>query len=74
MPKSRTGRVRRTEKQWTEILRRFEASGEGSRQFLRSPRLAGSRYAADSQRHGAHGFALLLRGPTRRDALGGWCL
>jgi hypothetical protein len=35
MPKRRTGRVRRTEKQWTEILRRFESSGEGSRQFCR---------------------------------------
>jgi hypothetical protein len=35
MPKSRIGRVRRTEKQWTEIVRRFEASGEASRPFCR---------------------------------------
>ena len=28
-------RVRRTEKQWTEILRRFEASGLSSREFCR---------------------------------------
>ncbi len=28
-------RVRRTEKQWTEILRRFEASGLSSREFCK---------------------------------------
>jgi hypothetical protein len=40
MPKRRTGRVRRTEKQWSEILRRLDASGEGSRQFCRREGLA----------------------------------
>lgn len=40
MPKARTGRARRTEKQWTEILRRFESSGEGSRPFCRREGLA----------------------------------
>jgi len=35
MPKRRIGRIRRTEKQWTEIVRRFEASAEASRLFCR---------------------------------------
>jgi len=53
MPKSRTGRVRRTEKQWTEILRRFESSGEGSRQFCRREGLALSSLQRWRQRLGA---------------------
>ena len=35
MPKSRSNRTRRTKAQWTEILRRFESSGEDSRGFCR---------------------------------------
>jgi hypothetical protein len=35
MPRKRTRGVRRSEKQWTEILRRFEGSGLGSREFCR---------------------------------------
>ncbi len=40
MPRKRADRVRRTEKQWTEILRRFESSGEGSQEFCRREGLA----------------------------------
>jgi hypothetical protein len=40
MPEIRAVRVRRTEKQWTEILRRFESSGLGSRQFCHRNGLA----------------------------------
>jgi hypothetical protein len=53
MSKRRTGRVRRTEKQWTEILRRFDASGEGSRQFCRREGLALSSLQRWRQRLGA---------------------
>jgi hypothetical protein len=35
MPQSRAVRVRRSEKQWIEILKRFESSGLGSREFCR---------------------------------------
>ena len=52
MPKSRTGRERRSEKQWSEILRRFEASGEGSRQFCRREGLALSSLQRWRQRLG----------------------
>jgi hypothetical protein len=34
--KGRGRGVRRSEKQWIEILRRFESSGAGSREFCRS--------------------------------------
>jgi hypothetical protein len=33
MPRKRTRGVRRNEQQWTEILRRFDSSGLGVRQF-----------------------------------------
>ena len=33
MPRKRSRGVRRSEEQWIEILRRFESSGLGSRQF-----------------------------------------
>ena len=35
MPRKRTRGVRRNEQQWAEILRRFQASGLGSREFCR---------------------------------------
>jgi hypothetical protein len=35
MPRTRARGVRRNEQQWTEILRRFEASGLKSREFCR---------------------------------------
>jgi transposase-like protein len=52
MPKSRKRRVRRTEKQWTEILRRFEASGEGLQQFCRREGVALSSFQRWRQRLG----------------------
>ncbi len=36
MEKTRSRGVRRSEQQWIEILRRFEASGQGSREFCHS--------------------------------------
>ena len=36
MPRKRRRGVRRSEQQWTEILRRFESSDLGSREFCRS--------------------------------------
>ena len=36
MPRKRRRGLRRNEKQWIEILRRFESSGLGSRQFCQS--------------------------------------
>jgi hypothetical protein len=53
MPKRRSGRARRTEKQWAEILRRFESSGEGSRRFCRREGLALSSLQRWRQRLGA---------------------
>jgi len=35
MPRKRTRGVRRNEQQWAEILRRFDSSGLGSREFCR---------------------------------------
>jgi hypothetical protein len=52
MPKRRAGRVRRTEKQWVEILRRFESSGESSRPFCRREGLALSSLQRWRQRLG----------------------
>ncbi len=40
MARRRSGRARRSEKEWTEVLRRFEASGEGSRAFCQREGLA----------------------------------
>jgi hypothetical protein len=40
MPRRTAVRIRRTEKQWTEILRRFEASGLSAREFCRREDLA----------------------------------
>ena len=53
MPKSRTSRVRRTEKEWTEILHRFESSGEEPREFCRREGLALSSLQRWRRRLGA---------------------
>ena len=44
MPKSRSNRTRRTKAQWTEILGRFETSGQDSREFCRREGLALSSF------------------------------
>ena len=43
MPKSPSNRTRRTESQWTEILREFESSLLDSREFCQRKGLALSR-------------------------------
>ena len=40
MPRRKAVRIRRTRKQWTEILRRYEASGLSAREFCRREALA----------------------------------
>ena len=52
MPKSRTGRQRRNDKQWTAILRRFEASGLDQSEFCRRDGLALSSFQRWRQRLG----------------------
>ena len=44
MPKSPSNRTRRTESQWTEILREFESSRLDSREFCRREGLALSSF------------------------------
>ncbi len=44
MPKTRSKRTRRTRAQWTEILREFESSGVGSREFCRREDLPPSSF------------------------------
>ena len=77
MPKSRTFRVRRTEKQWAEILRRFEASGEGSRHFCRREGLALSSLERWRQRLGttsATRFVELVPGAAAEATTMSWSL
>jgi hypothetical protein len=76
MPKSRTGRLlRRSEKQWTEILRRFESSGEGSRQFCRREGVALSSLQRWQRRVGtirAKGFVELVQAVPAEPAGASW--
>ena len=44
MPQSRSKRTRRTKAQWTEILREFESSSVGSREFCRREGLPPSSF------------------------------
>ena len=55
MPKSRNRRKRRTEAEWTEILRRFESSGLASRGFCRREGLALSSFQRWRRRLGSVG-------------------
>ena len=67
MPKSRSRRKRRTEAQWTEVLRRFESSGLGPHEFCRREGLALSslqRWRARIDRAPAAEFLELV--PTSR--------
>ncbi len=68
MRRSRAARVRRTEKQWGEILRRFEAGGEGARPFCRREGLAQSSLQRWRQRLGRSSSArfveLVPKGPA----------
>jgi hypothetical protein len=78
MPRNRTGRVlQRSEKQWIEILRRFESSGEGSRQFCRREGLALSSLQRWRQRVGTvrtKGFVELVQSSPAEPAGASWGL
>ena len=78
MPKSRTGRgLRRSEKQWTEILRRFDSSSESARQFCRREGLALSSLQRWGQRLGTirtKGFVELVQAAPAEAAGAGWGL
>ena len=70
MPKTRSKRTRRTRAQWTEILREFESSGLGSREFCRREDLPPSSFQRWRSRLGsvtAAEFVELIPGssPTR---------
>ena len=53
MPRSRTYRKRRSEAEWTEILRRFESSDLAPRRFCRRERLALSSFQRWRRRLGS---------------------
>ena len=53
MPRKRTRGVRRNEQQWAEILRRFETSGLGSREFCHRDGVALSSLQRWQRRLGA---------------------
>ena len=77
MPKSRTGRRRRSEKQWTAILRRFEASGLDSKEFCRRDGLALSSFQRWRQRLGPRssaGFVELVPSVPGDATSTGWSL
>ena len=77
MPKGRAGRLRRTEKQWAEILRRFESGGEGSRPFCRREGLALSSLQRWRRRLGgvsAGRFVELVPTATAGTAAASWSL
>jgi hypothetical protein len=77
MPKSRRIRTRRTKAQWTEILRRFECSGLGSRQFCRREDLALSSFQRWHRQLGsvaAAEFVELVPTPSSRVPSSSWSL
>jgi hypothetical protein len=77
MPQTGSRRVRRTEKEWTEILRRFESSGEGSRRFCRREGVALSSLQRWRQRLGttsAARFVELVPGAPGEALAGSWSL
>jgi transposase-like protein len=53
MPRSRAVRVRRSEKQWIEILKRFESSGVGSKEFCRQEGVSPSSFQRWRRRLGS---------------------
>jgi hypothetical protein len=55
MPRNRNRRKRRTEAEWTEILRRYESSGLASRGFCRREGLALSSFLRWRRRLGSVG-------------------
>ena len=77
MPKNRTNRQRRTRAQWTEILRRFESSGEDPRGFCGREGLALSSFQRWRRRLGsvaATEFVELVPTPSPNVASSSWSL
>lgn len=77
MPKSHTGRVRRTEKQWIEILHRFGSSGLGARQFCRRDHLTLSSLKRWQRRLGrvrSAKFVEIVPAPSTDAASASWSL
>jgi hypothetical protein len=74
MARKRTVKVRRTEQQWIEIVRRFEASGLGSRAFCDRDGVPLSSFQRWHRRLGAPGrgkfVELLSAAPTSSDVMG----
>ena len=67
MMKNRTKRTRRTRAQWTKILREFESSGVGSREFCRREGLPPSSFQRWRSRLGSvtdAGFVELVPGSS----------
>ena len=77
MSKSRGRRQRRTKEQWTEILRRFESSGLGPREFCRQEDLATSslqRWRGQIERTPTAEFVELAPTSTPSTSAASWTL
>ena len=77
MVKNCSKRTRRTKIQWTEILREFESSGVGSREFCRREGLPPSSFQRWRSRLGsvtAAEFVELVPGPSPSASSSGWSL
>ncbi len=77
MPKTRSKRTRRTRAQWTEVLREFESSGVGSREFCRREGLPPSSFQRWRSRLGsvaAAEFVELVPTPSPSAPLSSWSL
>ena len=77
MPQVRSNRTRHTKAQWTEILRRFESSGQDSRGFCRREGLALSSFQRWRHRLGsvaAADFVELVPTSSPSNPLSNWSL
>jgi transposase-like protein len=77
MPDRRAVRVRRSEKQWIEILKRFESSGLGSKEFCRREDVSPSSFQRWRRRLGPVStaeFVELVPASTPSTPLPSWSL
>ena len=78
MPKNDSNRKRHTEAQWTEILGRFQSSGQDSREFCRREGLALSSFQRWRRRLGsvaaAAEFVDLVPTSSPSDSSASWSL
>ena len=77
MPESRAVRVRRSEKQWIAIMKRFESSGLGSKEFCRREGVSPSSFQSWRRRLGSvptGDFVELVSEPSRTKAMPSWSL